>query len=272
MFKNRSTDEKVGIYIILVMILIVLTVFLLYVFGILGKEKPSANIIVDNSIMFKYSKKKWEEVDSENYSDYNWNKYIVYEQGKKKGKYSVFNNDSKFYVFLESSSSRTPINVVGDSIYIGGKINTQFFPFEREDVSSSDLKYIRKVLDSYNISRSDQNKYTYRYKIIYDFDGDNENEEMFIVSNLFSEDEDVNNSFSVIFVRDNNNTKTIYKNVYGKNHNLTGCYAYLFGIIKVDKTKNYQLITKCSHYSVMPSEYGLYQYDNNNYSLLLYSK
>ena len=113
MLKDKSSNEKAGIYIIIFMIVLLLVVLLLYFFGILGKEPPSANIIVDNSVMFKYSKKKWEEVDSKDYSNYNWDKYNIYEQGKKKGKYSVYNNDNKFYVFLESASSDVILSSVG---------------------------------------------------------------------------------------------------------------------------------------------------------------
>ena len=45
------------------------------------------------------------------------------------------------------------------------------------------------------------------------------------------------------------------------------------GIDKVDGTKGSQIITKCGHYSVgNDDEYGLYQFKNNKYQLLLYSK
>ena len=46
-----------------------------------------------------------------------------------------------------------------------------------------------------------------------------------------------------------------------------------FSPIEVEGTKGSQIITKCSHYSVGNNdEYGLYQFNNNKYQLLLYSK
>lgn len=273
MLKNRSSNEKAGIYIIGFMIILIIVVLLLYFLGIIGGDGIGSDVIVDNSIMFRYSRKKWSIVDSRDYTKYNWNKYMVYEQGDKKGKYSVYGDDNKFYVFKESKNSREPINIVGDSIFLGGKIKSKFYSFNEEDITSSDLKYVHEVLDKYKISRSEQNKYTHMYKISFDFDKDNKNEVMYVVSNLFNEGVDVSNSFSDIFIKDGNSLDTIYKKIYGKDKNLSGCYAYLYGIISVDKFDKYQLITKCSYYSVNnTNEFGLYQYDNNGYRLLLYSK
>ena len=270
--KERSTNEKVSIVIICIMLSIIIIVLLLYFLGILGKEKPSANIIVDNKVMFKYTKKKWELVEKKDYSKYNWNKVDVYEEGEKKGRLSLFSNDGKWYLFEEKNGERTPIKVVGDSIYLGGRIDTKFINFEKTQVNSEDIKYIRKVLDYYKVDREEQNNYTYRYKVEYDFDNDGKKEELFVVSNMFS-DKPIENTYSFIFINNDGKTKMLYNKIYKGNMNMGGCYAYLYGIIQVEKTKVPQIVTKCSYYSVtIDNEYGLYQFNRNNYELLLYSK
>ena len=270
--KERSENEKVAIVIIAVMVFIVLVVLVLYFSGILSKNKPSANIIVDNSVFFKYERKKWELVNKQGFSNINWSKVTVYEEGENIGKLSIFSNDGKWYLFEEKGGERTPVKVVGDSIYTGGKIGTKFIKFKREEVNSDDIKYIHKVLDHYKISRVEQNKYTYRYKVSYDFDNDGKKEDLFVVSNMFS-DEEIENSFSFIFINNDGKTKMIYNKVYEGNMNMGGCYSYLYGIIQIEKSKVPQIVTKCSYYSVsLKNEYGLYQFNRNNYELLLYSK
>lgn len=270
--KERSTNEKVGIVIIGIMLAIILIVVVLYLTGVLNKNKPSANIIVDNKVMFKYSKKEWKLVEEKDYSKYNWNKMTVYEEGENIGNLSIFSNEGKWYLFEEKNGSRTPIKAVGDSIYIGGKINTKFIKFEKEDVNSTDIKYIHKVLDYYKVDREEQNNYTYRYKVSYDFDNDGKKEDMFVVSNMFS-DKPVEKSYSFIFINNDGRTKMIYNKLYNSNMNLGGCYAYLYGLIQVEKSDVPQIVTKCSYYSVtLDNEYGLYQFNRNNYELLIYSK
>ncbi len=271
--KKRSSNEKAGIYVIIFMLALFVVVIILYVLGIIGKEADSADIIVDNSIMFRYVDDTWIEVEKNSYEEYNWNKYNIFADGEKLGRYSVYSYDKKFYVFNDNNGKRDPVNVVGDSVYLGGKIKTEFYNYKISQLNDEDIKYVTEVLDAYDVKESDQKKYTYRYKVSYDFDNDSKIEDLYVVSNLFS-DQEVDDSYSFMFIReDNGKTKLIYNKVYGKNENLMGCYAYLFAIIKIDNSDVPQLVTKCTKYSVgNNSEYGLYQYNNNKYELLIYSK
>ena len=89
---------------------------------------------------------------------------------------------------------------------------------------------------------------------------------------MFS-DKQIEKSYSFIFINNDGKTKMIYNRVYKNNMNLKGCYAYLYGIIQVEKKDIPQIITKCSSFGVnLNNEYGLYQFNRNNYELLLYSK
>lgn len=272
LMKEKSANEKAGFVIIIIMVSIIIIVLLLYFLGIIGKDKPSANIVVDNSVLFKYADKKWSLINKTQYNEINWNKMTIYEEQEKIGKLSIYSNDGKWYLFEEKDGERTPIKVVGDSLFIGGKIKTDFIKFEKEDVSTTDIKYIRKVLDHYKVSREEQERYTYRYKVSYDYDNDGKKEDLFVISNMFS-DLPVENTFSFIFINNDGKTKMIYNKVYKGNMNMGGCYSYLYGLIKVEESDVPQIITKCSYYSVsLNNEYGLYQFNNNNYEKLIYTK
>ena len=217
--KEKSANEKAGFVIIIIMVSIIIIVLLLYFLGIIGKDKPSANIVVDNSVLFKYVDKKWSLINKTQYNEINWNKMTIYEEQEKIGKLSIYSNDGKWYLFEEKDGERTPIKVVGDSLFIGGKIKTNFIKFEKEDVSTTDIKYIRKVLDHYKVSREEQERYTYRYKVSYDYDNDGKKEDLFVVSNMFS-DLPVENTFSFIFINNDGKTKMIYNKLYKGNMNM----------------------------------------------------
>ena len=250
--EDKSTNEKVGIFIIVFLLSLIVIIIILYLLGIFNRRPNEANIIVDDAVMFKYSKKKWVTASPNSYSNYNWDKFKIYSNNTYIGTKSIFTTDGKWYVF---EKNRDAVNVPGDKLYLGGKIKTTHKNFNQTNVNTTDWTYIHKVLDHYKISRDIQNDYTYAF-----------------VSNLFS-DHDVSSSYSFIFINDNGNNKVIYGKIYGEGANLSGCYAYLYGIIEVEGTKGSQIITKCSHYSVGNNdEYGLYQFNNNKYQLLLYSK
>lgn len=267
--EDKSTNEKVGIFIIVFLLSLIVIIIILYLLGVFNRRPNEANIIVDDAVMFKYSKKKWVTASPNSYSNYNWDKFKIYSNNTYIGTKSIFTTDGKWYVF---EKNREAVNVPGDKLYLGGKIKTTHKSFNQTNVNTTDWTYIHKVLDHYNIPRDVQNDYTYAFKVNYDFDNDNKDEVMYIVSNLFS-DHDVSSSYSFIFINDNGNNKVIYGKIYGKGANLTGCYAYLYGIIEVEGTNGSQIITKCGHYSVGNNdEYGLYQFNNNKYQLLLYSK
>lgn len=56
--EGKSTNEKVGIFIIVFLLSIIVIVIILYLLGVFNRKPDEANIIVDDAVMFKYSKKK----------------------------------------------------------------------------------------------------------------------------------------------------------------------------------------------------------------------
>ena len=57
--EDKSTNEKVGIFIIVFLLSLIVIIIILYLLGIFNRRPNEANIIVDDAVMFKYSKKKW---------------------------------------------------------------------------------------------------------------------------------------------------------------------------------------------------------------------
>lgn len=272
--KNKSSNEKVTIYLAIFFIIFLVVILVLYFLGIIGGEKDTVNVILDSDIMVEYSNDKWSKLKTSDYEKYSWNKYYVYEEGKQKtkDKYSVYISGKDFLVFLEKNNNRTPILTTDDSIYLGGKKESKFIEFKKEEIEDKDKNYINSIFKQNSISQEDYNNYVRGYKVVSDFDNDDEKETMYVLSNTFAYK--INKTaYSLIFIKDNDNTKYIYKNIVDSSKRYSICSATLLGLIKIDDVNNLQIITKCGYFSnTNNNEYGVYQNRFNTYEVLLYIK
>lgn len=270
--KQRSSNEKLTIYLAIFFILFLVVMLVLYFLGIIGGKEKTVDIVLNKDVIVKYEKDKWEEVKSKDYSNYNWDKFEVYEEGNKKGEYSLYYDDDKFYLFEEKGNKRTPILTLENSLYLGGKKESKFIQFNKEELEDNDTTYITSVLKKNKISDNDLNNYILGYKVVEDFDNDDKKEVMYVISNVFNENVK-NNAYSLVFIKDGNNTDYIYKSIGNAENRLNQCRADLLGLIQVEKDENTKIFTKCSYYSYSNNnEYGIYQSRNNTYELLLYIK
>ena len=270
--KDKNSNEKVTLYLALFFIAFLVVVLVLYLFGVIGGKPKTVDVVLDKDIMIEYAKGKWSKVSPKTYDEYHWKKFDVYEEGKKKGNYSLYTSDKKFYLFKESKNERTPISTIEQSVYLGGKKKSNFVEFEKEEITDNDTEYINSVLTKNGVSSNDLNNYIKGYKVISDFDNDNQNEEMFVLYNVFS-DELVDTAYSFIFIKDKNKTDFIYKNIVNKKNGFSQCAATLLGLVKIDGVDSMQIITECSYYSYSKNnEYGIFQNRYNTYELLLYIK
>ena len=272
--KNKSSNEKIAIYLIIFFMLLLVVILVLYFLGIIGRKEDTVDVVLNKDIIIQFSNDKWNEVQKKDYSNYNWNKYYVYEDGKKKNniKYSVYYSEDKFYLFEEKNNSRTPAISTEESIYLGGTKKAKYIEFDKRQFDDDDIKYINSIFKSNGISTSDYDTYIIGYKVVYDFDNDDKDEEMYVLSNVFSY-RIVNSAYSLIFIKDDNNTKFIYKNIKNKINRYDMCCSRLLGILKIDGVSSDQIVTKCSYYdNSKESEYGIYQGRYKSYQLLLYIK
>ena len=96
------------------------------------------------------------------------------------GNHYLLYND-RWYIF---DKDRNPIDQEGVDIFaIKTNQKYKYGDFTLEEVSESDEKYIREVLDDNNIVTMD---FTTKNVINFDLDGDNKQEKLFIISNVFT--------------------------------------------------------------------------------------
>ncbi len=270
--KNKSANEKVSIYLAIFFVLVLVVILVLYFLGIIGHGVASVDVVLNKEKVVSYSKNKWKQVLPNKYSDYDWKKFTVYEEGKEKGVYSLYRGEKEFYLFKQKGEQREPVFVTEDSIYVGGRKKSDFIEFDKKDITSEDEKYIKEVLRGNKVSVNDLSNYIRGYKVISDFDNDNKKETMYVISNIFSHNV-IDTAYSIIFIKDGNKTSYIYKEIIPADNRYAKCSASLLGLLKVDGKNNLQILTKCSYYSYSDdTEYGIYQNRYNTYELLLYIK
>lgn len=270
--KERSTNEKIAIYLAIFFIIFLVVILLLYVFGIIDKKAPTVDVVLNREYIITYKKDKWEKVLPKEYINYNWNKFGVYVEGEKKGTYSLYTPEGDFYLFEVKGKTRTPIETIENSLYLGGKLKSQFIEFKREEFNNNDKEYVNKLLKQNGVAGEDLNNYIQGYKIVEDFDNDNKKETMYVISNMFSMNVS-NRAYSLVFIRDGQKNKIIYKKISDAGNRFSNCFASLLGLVKVEDNDRVQIITSCKSYSASNNnEYGIYQNKDNNYELLLYIK
>ena len=82
-----------------------------------------------------------------------------------------------------------------------------------------------------------------------------------------------NRAYSLVFIRDGQKNKIIYKKISDAGNRFSNCFASLLGLVKVEDNDRVQIITSCKSYSASNNnEYGIYQNKHNTYQLLLYIK
>ena len=128
------------------------------------------------------------------------------------------------------------------------------------------MKYINEVLKENNLSTS--SKFTSIYKVNFDFDKDNQEEEFYIITNAFPFDFDPDKIFSIAFMVKSDIIYPIYTDI-SLNKGLNGCKPYYNTFLDVDNDNTYELILSCGKYSTTGRTDMLYKFKENNFKILI---
>lgn len=224
------------------------------------EEKPNNvsllgdyNIILAPNTIISYKDKKWIENKNLNYSNILFDVYVDMEL--LGNKYLTYNNNWLIY-----DENRNFYDYNGELFAINTKKEYKLRNFAYNNLNNNDKNEIISVLTSLNISYNyeDINK----YKISYDINRDGVREDIFFISNAFTENESFyNNSFSVGFVKLENETNIFYKDIDDISANYSICNPYLQNILEFDN--NLYFITGCAYFSNMGTEHYVYSVNDN---------
>lgn len=248
------------IYIVLIVIMIIFFLIMFFVFGLdeLKKEGIDTTIIVDNDTVWTYSGKTWNNISS--FNKCNWKKYDVYINNEKIGKYYLWYND-KWYVF---DNNKNAVMIDGDLLGIKSNYNIYVHSFEKEKIDN--YSYVYKVLEDNKLPIDSE--YTVNYKVVFDYDGDGEVEEFYVITNVFPTGFNPKKIFSIVFMVKENIIYPIYTNV-SNNKGLNGCRPYINSFIDIDDDNKYEFILSCSEYSVSGTNRMLYDFEDNKFKILI---
>lgn len=251
------------IYITLLIILFVFFIVMFSLFGVknIQSEKDHSTIIVGDRTIWKYEKKRWSIIRNNiAVEDLNWKKYRVFDNQVEKGDFYLWHDD-KWYVFDDNKSA---VLLEGDLFAYSANYDMNIQPFSVENVD--DLSYVKQVLIDHNLSTS--SKFTVLSKVLFDFDGDQNQEEFYIVSNAFPSDFEPEYIFSFVFMIKNEQIYMIYDNL-DENRFLNGCRPYITSFLDANHDGKYNFILSCGYYSDLGIVDMLYEFSDNQFKILI---
>ncbi len=254
------------IYIILIVSLVV---FFIVMFSLLGvknikEEQYSSTIIIGNSTVWTFSDKKWNNITyKSSLKNLSWEKYHVFSNKEYAGEYYLWHDD-KWYVFDENKKA---ILLEGDLIAYSANSDLKLQSPSEKTVENFD--YINYVLEKNDLSLS--SKFTSIYKVDFDIDNDSTEEEFYIISNAFSMDFTPDKTFSIAFMVKEDTIYYLYKDVTD-NKAFNGCKPYYNFFLDVNDDNKYELVLSCSKYSVIDQIDMLYEFNDNEFKILISNK
>lgn len=260
----NKKNKKVALVLIILLIVFALILFVVIGISAFRKQKETLYIVVDNNAMWAYKNEKWSTISKTDAKSYNWMAFDVYEGNSFSGRnYLMYTND-KWYIFDNNKKAIIPKEQV---LAVGGNVNVSVLDFSTDEFNSNDNIYIKAILNRYGVN--DTVNFTIKEKIVLDFDNDGEKESLFVLSNIFPSGFVPDMSYNMIFLRDNDSTYMVYKNVAKYSDDYSGCKAYVNNIIDVNSDKNYEILIGCGYYSTQGVYHALYTFLDNKYQLLI---
>ena len=251
------------VYIILFIILAVFLVVMFLVFGKNNIKQESVReiLVVGDSTVWEYSKKKWYKITyKSSLQELSWKKYKVFSNNEELGDYYLWHND-KWYVF---DDEKNPINIDGDMFAYSANFDLKVKNFTTDNISN--MEYVNYVLEKNNISTS--SKFTSQYKITLDYDNDGVEEDFYMISNAFPMDFIPEKSFSIAFMVKDNNIYYIYKDI-ADYRGFNGCKPFYSEFLDVDDDNMYEFILSCNDYSVSKRIDMLYQFSDGSFKIAI---
>lgn len=250
-------------YIVLIAILIIYIIIMIWWLGAdnVKKSNNSTTILVGDNTVWNYSDKQWLNITNKTtIKDMDWKKFTVYLDNEKKGNYYLWHDD-KWYLFDEDKNA---INATGQLIAFRSNYDIKIKNFTTASIT--DDTYINKVLLEKDLSIS--SKFTTKSMTLFDIDNDGIEEEFYVISNVFALDFTPDIIFSIVFMVKDSKIYYIYNDI-SQNIGNNGCKPYLNSFIDVNEDNNYEVIVSCGRYSISEPVDMLYEFNKEEFKILI---
>lgn len=254
-------DNKVYIFLLIILVIFFLIIFVVFGIDNIKNGNNNLTLLIEHDTIFSYKNRKWSYINNNTLiKDYNWKKYNIYLNNEKFGSYYLWKND-KWYAF---DSNKNAVKLEGELLAYRSNFPLSISSFKTKEINNK--KYVNKVLSQYELSLSSQ--FTSSYMILFDIDNDGIEEEFYILSNAFPMDFNPKYIFSFVFMVKNNKIYNIY-NEKDLNISFNGCKPYFSSFIDIDKDSKYELILSCGKYSDSGVIRRLYQFNKDEFKILV---
>ena len=249
---------------IIIIMLVVLAVYALIMFLVLGGTKKfnrtnnQITIIMGDNATFTYNGSFWTYVEFETtYNKLNWLKYDVYENNELLGNYSMWHND-KWYIFDGDEEHRKPVTVTEDFNALREDTSIKLTPFESKKIV--DYSYVNAVLDSYGIEAS---YLTVDQVVPIDIDNDSKDENIYFISNSLPLDNPENFNFTIVFMEKQGEIYRIFTDIQ-EMENSDGCKPFMRAVLDYDLDGEQEIIFACGGLSARQQKDYIYKFKHVN--------
>ena len=255
-------DKKT--YIVLIIVLVVFFGVMLAMFGLqsLKESKQETILIVGDNTIWSHSEKRWYKITSNSsIQKLNWKKYKVFLNNKEFGDYSLWHDD-KWYAFDDKKNA---VALDGNLFAYKANYNIKVYDFEVKDIEDDNI-YVNQVLEEHNISTT--SKLTTSSRISFDFDNDGEEEDFYLISNVFDLESNPNTIFSIVFMVKDNIIYSIYTDIQ-ENDSFNGCKPFFNTVLDINSDKKYEFVLSCGKYSVEEQVDMLYKFEDDEFKIII---
>lgn len=243
----KKKDLKILLSFIIIFLCIGITMYAVNLNKNNQKKKLDTSFIINGISYWQYIDKKWKNIYS--IDDIDWDLFKVYSSNEYIDNYYITTNQTKLYFFDKKNNSH---NVSRPFLAINKDSIIAPINYRGENLNNTDYNNISEYLQELKIKYNGE--YSLAMKYTADINGDNNDEDIYIVSNELYSDQ----TFYLIFAKVENKYITINKQV-----NKDEITKYNISWIINIKNKNYYDII-LSTMTKENNEYHLYEYDKNN--------
>lgn len=196
--------------------------------------------------------------------------YSVYDNNKYVGEYHVMYNKyiTGFNIFAGTTQKQTNIYKYEkdhDILAINSELDIGVQSFKSETVQDYDV--IRTVLNSEKI-QADMNA-LYKKKVVFDYDSDGTDEEIYLISNAFNGEMEDSNAFSFIVIKKGKNLIKVYESIEDSDKIYTICRPTIQHIVDLEGDGKNTLFFGCTYFSEQGTCHMIYGPKKGKYQMLL---
>lgn len=228
----------------------------------LVRKNPDYNIVIYPNSVVSYKNGIWAENKDLKTNNLLFDVYVNYNPLGQK--YLTYNN--KWNLYENNNGMKNFVNYEGELLAVNTNKQYNLYNFTISNLDEND----KNVISSYLT----ENGITFNYddltksKVIYDINRDGLRDEVYLISNAFTElERNYNKSFNIGFVKYHNKTDVIFSVIEDISKNYSMCNSYLQNIIEIDG-KLY-LIVGCTYFSNQGTQHIIYESTSNGFNRVL---